>query len=421
MRRLYTIALYLLVPLVIFRLWWRGRKNPDYRKRIAERFGFFSRLPEKKRIWLHSVSVGETIAAAPLIKKLLAEYPDYSLLITTTTPTGSAQLKRLFGEQVEHVYFPYDLPDVIHRFFHRAQPDILIVMETELWPNLYSKCAQQKIPVLVANARLSPRSLAGYAKISGVIRAVLGNISIIAPQSEADAERFKRLGADKKQIHICGNIKFDLQIPVEAKETGEALKRKFGNRPVWIAASTHDGEDAQILSAHRNILGQLPDALLILVPRHPERFNEVARLCQEEKFSMTRRSRNDYPDANTQVYLGDTMGELLQLYAAADVAFVAGSLVPTGGHNPLEPAALGLPVLTGPHVFNFAEIVDALQVKNAMNLIHSSRELAERVTQLLQQPEERSVLGEAGRQLVTDNRGAADCLLGKISDLLAQD
>lgn len=420
MRRLYTIGLYLLAPLVIFRLWWRGRKNPDYRKRIIERFGFFSRLPEKKRIWLHAVSVGETIAAAPLIKKLLTEYPDYSLLITTTTPTGSAQLKRLFGEQVEHVYFPYDLPGVIRRFFHRVQPDILIVMETELWPNLYSKCAQKRIPVLVANARLSPRSLVGYKKVSALIRPALGNISIIAPQSEADAERFEQLGADKKQIHVCGNIKFDLQIPVEAKETGEALKRKFGNRPVWIAASTHEGEDAQILSAHRNILEQLPDALLILVPRHPERFDEVAKLCHEKQFLMRRRSRNNYPDASTQVYLGDTMGELLQLYAAADVAFVAGSLVPTGGHNPLEPAALGLPVLTGPHVFNFAEIVDALQAENAINIIHSSKMLAERVTQLLQQPEERSVLGEAGRQMVTENRGATDCLLGKISDLLAQ-
>jgi len=418
MRSLYTIGLYLLAPFVVFRLWWRGRKNPDYRKRIPERFGFFSHLPEKKRIWLHAVSVGETIAAAPLIKKLLAEYPEYSLLVTTTTPTGSVQLKRLFAEQVEHVYFPYDLPDVIHRFFHRVRPDILIVMETELWPNLYTQCAQQKIPVLVANARLSSRSLAGYKKIAGLTRSVLRNISIIAPQSKADAERFQQLGAGKKQIHICGNIKFDLQIPVEAKETGEAIKRKFGNRPVWIAASTHEGEDAQILSAHRNVLEPLSDALLILVPRHPERFDEVAKLCREKHFSFTRRSRDNYPDAKTQVYLADTMGELLQLYAATDVAFVAGSLVPTGGHNPLEPAALGVPVLTGPNVFNFAEIVDAMQTEDAIKVIQNSRELAKTVSQLLQQPEARSVLGEAGRQLVEKNRGATDCLLQEISSLL---
>lgn len=418
MRSLYTIGLYLLAPVVVFRLWWRGRKNPDYRKRIAERFGFFSRLPEKKRIWLHAVSVGETIAAAPLIKKLLAEYLDYSLLVTTTTPTGSAQLKRLFSEQVEHVYFPYDLPDVIRRFFYRTQPDILIVMETELWPNLYTQCAQQKIPVLVANARLSPRSLSGYQKMHLLIRPLFGNISIIAPQSKADAERFKQLGADKNQIHICGNIKFDLQIPVEAKETGEAIKRKFGNRPVWIAASTHEGEDAQVLSAHRDVLESLPNALLILVPRHPERFNEVAKLCQEKEFSIVRRSRDKYPDAETQVYLADTMGELLQLYAATDIAFVGGSLVPTGGHNLLEPAALGLPVLTGPQVFNFVEIVDALQAENAIKVIQDGQELAETVSLLLQQPEARSVLGEAGCKLVEKNRGATDCLLEKISKLL---
>lgn len=417
MKWLYTAGLYLLVPVVLIRLWWRGRKNPDYQKRITERFGFFQPLPEKSRIWLHAVSVGETIAAAPLINRLLADHPDYSLLVTTTTPTGSAQLKRLFADKVEHVYFPYDLPAVISRFLHRTQPQLLIVMETELWPNLYTKCAQQKIPVLVANARLSPRSLAGYKKIIKLIRPLFGKISIIAPQSQADAERFQLLGADKKQMHVCGNIKFDLQIPVEAKETGEAIKRKFGNRPVWIAASTHEGEDTQILSAHRGILESMPNALLILVPRHPERFDELARLCQSKQFSIVRRSRNKLPDTNTQVYLGDSMGEMLQLYAAADIAFVAGSLVPTGGHNPLEPAALGLPVLTGPHVFNFTAIIDSMLEVGAIKIIQNSQELAETVLQLLQQPEERSALGEAGRQLVENNRGATACLLGEISKL----
>ncbi len=418
MRDLYTIGLYLLAPFVLVRLWWRGRKNPRYRKRVAERFGFISPLSKRSRIWLHAVSVGETMAAAPLIEELLREYPDYSLLVTTTTPTGSAQLQRLFGEKVEHHYFPYDLPGVVRRFLARTRPRLLVVMETELWPNLYHRCAQEKIPVLLANARLSPRSLAGYKKISALVRPLFSHISIIAPQSDLDAERFIQLGAEKEQVQPCGNLKFDLQIPVEVQESGEALKRQFGNRPVWIAASTHEGEDTQILSAHHKILSSVPDALLVLVPRHPERFDEVAVLCSEKRFSVARRSREEFPLPETQVYLGDTMGEMLQLYAASDIAFVAGSLVPTGGHNPLEPAALGLPVLTGPHTFNFTAIIKIMQAENAITIVRDVEELADSVIHLLRQPEERAVQGEAGLRLIGNNRGATDCLLGKISELL---
>jgi len=418
MRWLYTIGLYLLFPFILIRLWWRGHKNPDYRHRIVERLGFFPSFEGRPRIWLHAVSVGETIAAAPLIKKLLLAYPDYRVLVTTTTPTGSAQLRRLFPDQVEHVYFPYDLPDVVARFLNRVQPKILIIMETELWPNLSRLCARQKIPVLISNARLSPRSFSGYKKILPLIRPVFVDISMISPQSEADAQRFQQLGADKKQLHICGNLKFDLQIPIEASETGEALKRIIGNRPIWIAASTHDGEDEQILDAHHDILEKFPGALLILVPRHPERFDQVAKLCEEKELSIARRSLDQLPESQHQVYLGDTMGELLQLYAAADIAFVGGSLVSTGGHNPLEPAAIGLPVLTGPHVFNFKAIVDALSAENAIQIIQDSPALGKILIHLFQQPDERAELGSKGRQLVKQNRGATDCLLDQISVLL---
>ena len=286
------------------------------------------------------------------------------------------------------MYFPYDLPDVVGRFLSRVQPKIFIVMETELWPNLSRVCAQQKIPILISNARLSPSSFAGYKKIMPLIRPVFADISMVSPQSEADAERFQQLGADKKQIHICGNLKFDLQIPIESSETGEALKRMIGNRPVWIAASTHDGEDEQILDAHHAILDCFPGALLILVPRHPERFDQVAKLCVEKELSVVRRSLNRLPENHHQVYLGDTMGELLQLYAAADIAFVGGSLVPTGGHNPLEPAAIGLPVLTGPQVFNFMAIVDALLVENAIKIIPYSHELGKTLIYLFLKPYE---------------------------------
>ena len=420
MRILYTIGLYLSVPFVLIKLWWRGRINPEYRNRIAERFGILSPLTKKPRIWLHAVSVGETIAATPLIKKLLTDYPDYSLLVTTTTPTGSAQLMRLFGGDVEHVYFPYDLPYVIKRFLSRVRPEILIIMETELWPNLCKICSHEKIPVLISNARLSPKSFTGYRKILPLIRTVFADISMISPQSEADAERFLRLGAVKSQIHICGNLKFDLQIPVEVTETGELLKSMIGNRPVWIAASTHDGEDEQILDTHRKVIEQFPGTLLILVPRHPERFNVVARLCEERNFTIARRSKNLLPDNSHQIYLGDTMGELLQLYSSADIAFVGGSLVPSGGHNPLEPAALGLPVLSGNYVFNFLAIIETMQEENAIKIVHDSDELAETLIDLFQQPDKRSLLGIAGSQLIEKNRGATACILNEIEMLIKQ-
>jgi len=421
MRWLYSTALYLIVPVVIFRLWWRGRKNPDYRQRLAERFAFFPPLEDKPRIWLHAVSVGETIAAVPLIKKLLHDYPSYNLLVTTTTPTGSVQLSRLFPDRVEHVYFPYDLPGVVRRFLSRVRPELLVIMETELWPNLIHHCAQRDIPVLIVNARLSPKSLAGYKKILPLIRPVFPGIRRVAPQSESDADRFQLLGAQKSQIVICGNLKFDLEIPIEVSEAGAAFKNTLGNRPVWIAASTHEGEDEQILNAHQNVLDAMKDALLILVPRHPERFDAVAKLCLDQGMSLARRSNNERPSPSTQVYLGDTMGELLQLYVAADIAFVGGSLVPTGGHNPLEPAALGLPVLSGPHVFNFTAIVETMQEKNAIKVIQSIKELSTLLIHLFQQPDERAEFGTAGGQLIELNRGATLCVLEQIATYLGTD
>lgn len=418
MRRLYTLLLYLSLPLVLLRLYWRGRRNPDYRRRWRERFGFFPPLPRPGCLWIHAVSVGETRAALPLIRALQNRYPDLALLVTTTTPTGSRQVRDALGDVVHHVYAPYDLPGAVRRFLRNTQPRLALIMETELWPNLLRQCAATGVPVIIANARLSERSARGYARIRKLTTSMLQDLTLIAAQAEADADRFRALGAQR--IQITGNLKYDLALPDELPQQGQTLRRELlgAQRPVWIAASTHTGEDEQILAAFAQLRVRWPALLLLLVPRHPERFDEVAALCRQQGFSVTRRSERRSCAPKTAVFLGDSMGELLLFYAAADLAFVGGSLVPTGGHNVLEPALLGLPVLFGPHMFNFTEAGQRLLEAEAAWQIADAGELAAVVDRLLADPAWRQTAGQRGRAVVERHRGALVALLNCIEKLL---
>ncbi len=412
MRYLYTLILYLLIPAVMSRLVWQGRRNRAYWQRWSERFGYF-KLPDLySPIWIHAVSVGEVQAAQGLIRELQQRYPKRSLIVTTTTPTGSAQLRRLFGDSVAHLYLPYDLPGAVRRFLDRVRPELALIMETELWPNLVAGCFRRNIPVVIANARLSPRSLKGYRRILPLIRETLKSIRLIAAQGEEDAGRFILLGASPEQVEVTGSVKFDQQMPAGLMEKAGLLRHQLGSeRLVWVAASTHQGEDEQILDAFQQLQCSHPDCLLILVPRHPERFDRVAELCRQRGFKVVRRTDGTPCQQDMDIFLGDTLGELLLFYAASDVAFVGGSLVSTGGHNMLEPAALGRPVITGPHLFNFSKIAMAMEEAGAAQKVDNAEQLAALLEQLLNDPQRRDRMGSSGRRLVEQNRGALQNLL----------
>lgn len=417
LRTLYTLVFRLALPVILARLWWRGRAAPAYRQRVTERFGFGDALPPGPTLWLHTVSVGEFMAAVPLIRRLQQAYPNHQLLITTTTPTGAERVRATFGDQVFHRYLPYDLPGSMARLLDRAHPDLALMMETEIWPNLYHVCRRRQIPLVLVNARMSARSARGYARLASLSRDTLRCLSAVAAQSEADRDRLITLGAFAERVEVTGSIKFDLELAADLPQRAAALREALGTgRPVWIAASTHGGEDEWVLDAFARLREQVPTALLVLVPRHPERFDAVAELCRRRQLVAVRRSEQRRCAADTQVFLGDSMGELMLFYAAADVAFVGGSLVPTGGHNPLEPAALGLPVLMGPHTFNFAEITRLLSEAGGLHTVQDAASLAQAVTELLQNEHQRQVMGESAKALVAKNRGA----LGRVLALLAR-
>ncbi|AHL77047.1 3-deoxy-D-manno-octulosonic acid transferase [Stutzerimonas stutzeri] len=419
-RALYALLFHLALPLILVRLLWRARRAPAYSKRIGERFAL--RLPELQPggIWVHAVSVGESIAAAPMIRALMARHPDLPITVTCMTPTGSERIKALFGDTVQHCYLPYDLPWAASRFLDRLQPKLAVVMETELWPNHIHQCARRGIPVALANARLSERSARGYARFGRLTAPMLAELSLIATQTEAEAQRFKQLGARDASVQVTGSIKFDLTIDPALPERAAQLRQQWGaaTRPVWIGASTHTGEDEILLAAHRLLVEEQPSALLILVPRHPERFGSVYELCRKQGFPTVRRSRDEPPQTQTQVMLGDTMGELLFLYALADVAYVGGSLVPTGGHNLLEPAALGKPVLTGPHLFNFLDIAAQLRDAGALGEVTSAPELAAAIKLFWGDPEQAERARAAGLAVLRNNQGALDRLLAGLKALL---
>ncbi|KVV03791.1 MULTISPECIES: lipid IV(A) 3-deoxy-D-manno-octulosonic acid transferase [unclassified Pseudomonas] len=421
-RTLYTLLFHLGLPLVAIRLWLRARKAPAYARRIGERFALNLPPMQPGGIWVHAVSVGESIAAAPMIRALLTRYPQLPITVTCMTPTGSERIQALFADEprIQHCYLPYDLPWAAARFLDRIKPRLGVIMETELWPNLIHQCAKRGIPVALANARLSARSAKGYARFARLTRPMLEAMSLIAVQTQTEAERFRQLGARPECVEVTGSIKFDLSIDpqlwVKARELREQWQAQ--ERPVWIAASTHEGEDEIVLAAHRQLLAHYPNALLMLVPRHPERFNSVFELCQREGFVTVRRSQHTPVSAQTQVLLGDTMGELLFLYAVADSAFVGGSLVPNGGHNVLEPAALGKPVLSGPHLFNFLEIAALLREAGALEEVDDAPGLAVAVQRLFELPQDAQRMAEAGLKVMQANQGALQRLLAGLARLL---
>jgi 3-deoxy-D-manno-octulosonic-acid transferase len=418
-RLLYTLLLYLLLPAVLLRLCWRARRAPDYARRRGERFGRVAPLPEPV-IWVHAVSVGETLAAVPLIRRLQARHPHARLLVTTTTPTGSERVRALFGAGVTHCYAPYDFPDAVARFLRRVRPALLVVMETELWPNLLHACARRGIPVVLANARLSERSARGYHRVRWLTAPMLRTLAAVAAQTRADGARFLALGLAPDKLQVTGNIKFDLELSPALRARATALHADWAglpHRPVWLAASTHAGEDGLVLAAHAEILRTLPAALLVLVPRHPERFANVHAACIRAGFTTRRRSEGGAVPPATQVLLGDTMGELLAFCGAADVVFVGGSLVPVGGHNLIEPAAWGRPVLAGPHLFNFAEAAALLQAAGGLRICTDGAALTPAVIELLTEKDYRAKVGAAARVVAEANRGALARLTAVIEPL----
>ena len=421
MRLFYLALSYVLAPFVVLIIIWKGLTNRAYWERVEERFGFGRSRTERRAIWIHAVSVGEVMAASTMVGELLERYPHLPLVITTVTPTGARRVIDLFGDRVIHSYIPYDMPGAVRRFFDRFNPRLAVIMETELWPNLYNECGSRKVPLVLANARVSPRSVYRYRRFVGLFSETLSHGIVIAAQSQRDADRFRWIGAPPERTHVVGNIKFDLELPRDLIAKGREFREVHAQRrPVWIAASTHEGEEDEVIEAHRRVVETTPDALLILVPRHPERFQAVATMLSRRRISYVTRSSAGRCEPKTQVFLGDTLGELTMFYAAADVAFVGGSLVPVGGHNALEPAAMGLPILTGPYTFNAEDIAEMLQEAKAAFQIADAQELSQQVSALLSDPALRARCGQAGRQTVADNRGALARLLELLEPLLAE-
>ncbi|QGW01505.1 3-deoxy-D-manno-octulosonic acid transferase [Proteus terrae subsp. cibarius] len=417
--RLYQVLLYLIQPLIWLRLLLRSRKAPAYRKRWGERYGFCKGKVVPQGILLHSVSVGETLAAVPLVRALRHHYPDLPITVTTMTPTGSERVRSAFGDDVYHVYLPYDLPGSVNRFLKTVDPKLVIIMETELWPNLISKLHQRKIPLIIANARLSERSAAGYQKLGNFVKTMLQKITLIAAQNQEDGERFIELGLKRSHLHVTGSLKFDISVTPELAARAVALRRQWAaHRPVWIATSTHEGEETIILETHKKLLTQFPQLLLILVPRHPERFPKAEQLIREAGLKYTLRSTDAVPDAQTQVVIGDTMGELMLLYGIADLAFVGGSLVERGGHNPLEAAAHAIPVIMGPHTFNFKNICAKLDQAEGLITVTDSESMATAIASLLNDEDYRRYYGRHAVEVLHENQGALLRLLTLLSPYL---
>jgi 3-deoxy-D-manno-octulosonic-acid transferase len=419
----WRIVVYLLLPYAIGNLIWRGLRYPEYWHRWPERFGFVTRLSGQRTLWVHAVSVGEVRSAAPLVSALVERYPKHRIVVTTMTPTGSRQVRELFGDRVSHCYVPFDFPDAVRRFLDRVRPEAAVIAETEFWPNIFAECGRRRIPLLLVNGRVSQASLRGYLRVPNIARAMLANADLLCAQTRVDAQRLRNLGASEHLIHVTGNLKFDVEVPARLLEEARTLRAHWGReRPVWIAASTHAGEERKILEAYGLLRQRLSALLLVLVPRHPERFNAVAALSRRRGLSVALRSRT--PGAlpvGTDVLVGDTMGELQRLYAAADVAFIGGSLVPHGGQNLLEACAVEVPVVFGPHMFHFEEISAMALERGAARQVHDVQGLAEAVALYFDQPDLRRAAGAAAHTLVTDNRGALDRTLALIEEALRTD
>ncbi len=406
----YSALMYLLLPLMLLRLQWRGISSPAYRQRWQERLAWYPPgTATTTAIWFHAVSVGEAEALFPLVRHLQTRIPDLSLLITCTTPTGSARIQAVLGNTVAHVYLPFDTPDAVQRFIRHFKPQLAVIVETEIWPNLFHASARHHVPLYIINARLSEKSARGYQKLSALIKPALLPISGIAAQSDDDAKRYVSIGVPAERVQTTGNIKFDLSIPSELVAQGQQLKSQlFTDRFVWLCASTHADEELVLLKTYPALKAHIPELLMVLVPRHPERFGTVNKIALQLGLNTVLRTSNTTCTAVTDVYLVDTMGELKMLYAACDVAFVGGSLVPKGGHNILEPAAIGVPVLFGPFMDNFKDITKGILQAEAAIQCQGPEELAAAITDLYANPLQRKLMVEQGRQFLQHNRGALE-------------
>jgi 3-deoxy-D-manno-octulosonic-acid transferase len=419
MRVFYSFLILLTTPLVLLYFALRGIRDRAYLGRWHERFGVITAPSKTGGILVHAASVGEFNAASPLIKALLKTYPGLPLTVTTLTPTGSEQVINELGESVFHSYIPLDLPAAVSRFLDRLQPRLIIVMETEIWPNLYLQAQRLEIPLLMANARLSENSVGHFQRVPGFVAKVLQCTSWIGAQSRDDADRLIKCGANPQQTELTGNLKFDLAVPASLEETGEALRSRWGRqRPVLVAGSTHEADENVVIPAFVELLAKLPDALLILVPRYPERFTRATQLAKSAGLQTELRSEGEICSENAQCFVIDTIGELMTYYACADVAFVGGSMGDQGGHNALEPAALGKPVLLGPNMDNAREIATQLIQCNAARLVTNQVEFRQAAEKILSDGGLRDSMGRAGRELVEKNKGALDLTLAAVNKLL---
>jgi 3-deoxy-D-manno-octulosonic-acid transferase len=417
--RIYSLATAFLTPVVLFRLAIRGIKAPAYFRRWRERFGVFPNPQFKQSILIHAVSVGEVNAAIPLIKALMKTYVDYNFVITTVTPTGSDRVQQIFGNQVFHLYLPYDLPGAVKRFLRKINPELAVVMETEIWPNLFRFCKKRNIPIVVANARLSELSLKGYKWVQSLATMAVNNTKFVAAQTKTDAQRMIRLGCDADKIYVVGSLKFDIIIEDEIIEKGSAIhKHCADNHLIWIAASTHQEDELELLEAYDFLKKKYPKLLLIIVPRHPERFQVTAQACIQKGFNTQLRSKCGLYDINADVFIVDTMGEMLEFYAASDIAFVGGSIANIGGHNVLEAAVFKLPVLVGPNTHNFAEITQLLHNCGGSKLVKDAKDIIECMEELIENPKTRETMGNAALKLVQENRGAVALTMKLIANTL---
>ena len=418
LRGLYSALLYLLLPITVYHLVWRGFRVREYFKRWDERYASYAESGRRACVWLHAVSVGEVNAAAPVVDALRRQRPDIRWVITTITPTGSQRVRALWGDAVDHVYLPYDVPGSAGRFLDHFRPSLALILETELWPNLLFGCRDRRIPVYILNARLSARSLKGYRLLRPLVGRALRTVTCVAAQSSEDARRFVVLGARQEQVCALGNLKFDIHPPDPAPLLAAFHAHVPAGRVTWIAASTHEGEEQAVIDLHARVLERYPDALLLWAPRHPERFAKVEASVRAQGWRVATRSAEQWPGADTQVFVLNTLGELMPFFACAQVAFVGGSLQAIGGHNLLEPAAMGTAVITGPHLHNFAEISRRMSEAGALSIRDDAAQLGDELLRLLGDASARRQMVQAGAQLVANGRGALERTLELIAPRL---
>ena len=415
----YIIFTYLMLPLICLHLLYKSLNDNNYLRRINERFGFNGSPLNAGVIWIHAVSYGEVKAASSLVYELIKRYPKKQILLTTYTPTGSALIQELFGDTVRHVYLPYDLNGAVARFFQWANPEISIIIETELWPNFFHYCGKLDVPLVLASACVSNKSIKLYRMLLRLFQEAVSHGIVIGAQTEEEANKFISVGASESRTFVTGNIKFDYTTPDGLVEKATKFKQEFAlDKKIWVAGSTHKGEEKIILDAHKRIMEVYPDTLLIIAPRRPERFQSVYNLIDKRGFSCVLRSKEVQISETTQVMLADTMGELPMYYSASSVSFVGGSLLKTGGHNLLEPASLGTPIITGPILFGVEEIANMLQANGALEIINDAEELSKIVCQLLSDSDQRKKMTKAARKVLDKNKGSVQKLLSLIVPLL---